>query len=168
MAARLGFGFLSHAGPGVGVDHVASGYIGGVVGEAEIGACERGIGAGGLHVVGGYGVALGADERDVHADAGRGDHQGGGHVVAVAHLGQVDALDAPFLLPDGEQVGQRLAGVFAVGQAVDHRHARVLGQVSTSLWANTRAMMPSTMRPSTRATSATLSRLPRAMWSGPR
>ena len=90
------------------------------------------VGAGFLHILGLDFVAFRADERDVHAHLGRGEEQGGCHVVAVAYVGQVDALQPAVLLLDSEEVGQRLAGVLLVGQAVDDGHARVLGQVSTS------------------------------------
>jgi hypothetical protein len=63
---------------------------------------------------------------------------GVGHVVAIAHPGHGDALErvhvqraigalAPVLQP-GEQVGQDLARVEFVGQAVDHRHPRMRGK----------------------------------------
>jgi hypothetical protein len=51
---------------------------------------------------------------------------GVGHVVAVAHPGHGLASDGAAVLDVGEDVGQDLAGVELVGQAVDDGHARVL------------------------------------------
>src|SRR6185436_19435866 len=50
------------------------------------------------------------------------------HVVAVADPGDDLAVDGAALLDAGEDVGQDLARVVFVGQAVDHRHARVGGE----------------------------------------
>ena len=53
-----------------------------------------------------------------------------GHVVGgVADVRQRAPLGAAEPLPDGEQVGEQLARVEAVGQRVDHRNARAGGQL---------------------------------------
>jgi hypothetical protein len=53
---------------------------------------------------------------------------GVGHVVAVADPGHRAPRDRAAVLDEGEDVGQDLAGVVFVGQAVDHRHPRVRGE----------------------------------------
>ena len=57
-----------------------------------------------------------------------------GHVVGgVADVGQRPAGRAAEPLPDGQQVGEQLARVEAVGQRVDHRHRRARGQLREPL-----------------------------------
>src|SRR5665647_1646358 len=53
---------------------------------------------------------------------------GVGHVVAVADPSHCFARDGTAVLDVGEDVGQNLARVKFVGQAVDDRHARVFGK----------------------------------------
>ena len=53
---------------------------------------------------------------------------GVGHVVAVANPCNGFALDAAAVFDVGKDVGQNLAGVKLVGQAVDDRHTRMLGK----------------------------------------
>jgi hypothetical protein len=50
------------------------------------------------------------------------------HVVGIADPGHGLALDAAAMLDVGVDVGQDLARVVFVGQAVDHRHARIGGK----------------------------------------
>jgi hypothetical protein len=66
----------------------------------------------------------------VHREAQQigGLQPGVGHVVAVAHPGHHLASDGAAVLDEGEDVGQDLAGVELVGQAVDDGHARVRGK----------------------------------------
>ncbi len=120
----------AHAGEGVGVDHV--GALGGrpeVAGELDGGAggTRCGLGAGDDRRVGA--VRLGG--ADHHAHAGLGAHLGErvSHVVAVAGVDELDALEPAAVLADGERVGHALAGVMSIGKAVDHRHLPVLGEV---------------------------------------
>ena len=54
-------------------------------------------------------------------------------VVAVADERQDDALEPPEPLLDREHVGERLAGVLAEGQAVDHRDRRLGGELDDDL-----------------------------------
>ena len=53
---------------------------------------------------------------------------GVGHVVAVSHPGHRLALNRAPVFDECEDVGQDLAGVKFIGQAVDHRHPRVAGK----------------------------------------
>jgi hypothetical protein len=79
--------------------------------------------------------ALGLDlvsgrRRYVHLEV---EHLGGlqpgvADVVGIADPGHGAALDRTTMLDEGEDVGEDLAGVVFVGQAVDHRHPRVAPQ----------------------------------------
>jgi hypothetical protein len=80
------------------------------VGEALGVGDDRGVGL----------VAGRAGHPDVDPGQGAGLEQAVGHVVAVAHIGQTQALEAPEVAPQGHEVGQRLAGVVAIGEGVDH------------------------------------------------
>jgi hypothetical protein len=72
------------------------------------------------------------DEADIHPHLGRADHQRVAHVVArVAEIGKAQLRQgfARRVLQHGHQVGEDLRWVELVGQAVPHRHARVLAQL---------------------------------------
>ena len=53
-----------------------------------------------------------------------------GDVVAVSDVRHLAVLEAAEALPDGEQVGQDLAGVLDLGQGVDDRNAGEPGQLA--------------------------------------
>ena len=59
--------------------------------------------------------------------------QRAGHVVAVADVGDAQALERSVGLSQREQVGERLARVMVLGQHVDHRHRAVLRQLLEQL-----------------------------------
>ena len=77
-------------------------------------------------------VALGAREREVEAEAVRGVEPGVRHVVAVADPRDVLPLERAEVLAHGEEVGEHLAGVLQVGEAVDHGHSAWCASSSTS------------------------------------
>ena len=56
------------------------------------------------------------------------EQERGQDVVPVADVRQPHAGERTQVLLDGEEVGEALAGVAVVGEAVDHRDARPLGQ----------------------------------------
>ena len=104
----------------------------------------------------------GDGEDEPHAELAARDRQRPGDVVAVADERERPALERAEVLLDGHQVRHRLAGVAVVGQAVDDRHAWSTARArSIFACSNVRAMMPSHMPESTRATSCTGSRVPR-------
>jgi hypothetical protein len=71
-------------------------------------------------------VALGPPDPDVHASRSTAEQVRVGHVVGrVADVAEAKTGELAFVLADGEQVGQDLAGVELVGQRVDDRHAAV-------------------------------------------
>ena len=123
--AHVVLGLVAHGGPGVGEHHV--GALDG--GHRVAHELERGARA----VLLGSGLALGEDLRVDLEALGRGDAHvhageraalevGVGHVVAVAHIGELQALERLAVLDEREEVGQDLAGVVGVGEGVDHRH----------------------------------------------
>ncbi len=64
----------------------------------------------------------------MHAEAGREPHQRVADVVAVAEVGEPDALEATEPLADRHRVGECLQRVGEVGEPVDHRDRGVLGE----------------------------------------
>lgn len=123
------FSFLTHADPGVGVDDVGiledvAGFAGG--GEIEIGGlAHHTIEEGGFEFEAG-----GRGDAEFNLEAGAGDHEGAGHVVAVADVGEgfsVEAAGAEVFF-DGEEIGHGLAGVGVIGEAVDDGDGGELGE----------------------------------------
>ena len=76
-------------------------------------------------------VGRGHGEPQPHLAAAFG--QAAGHVVAIAHVGQCPAFDAAEDFLQRVQVGQRLAGMGQVGQAVDDRASAIFGQLGQSV-----------------------------------
>jgi len=68
-------------------------------------------------------------DRHVDAVAGPGEDQRIRHVVAIADVGEPDATKPSLVFENGHVVGNRLAGMAEVREAVDDRHARVLGHL---------------------------------------
>ena len=76
-------------------------------------------------------------DHDVHAGERPGFHQRVRDVVAVADVGDAGALEAPEPLPDGQEIGQGLAGMMVVGEGVDDRLLGGGSAISSSTaWAN--------------------------------
>src|SRR5690606_29761241 len=122
-AAGVVLGFVAHAGPDVGGDQVgaAAGFDGVV--ELAQHAGGRGAHAGRVELVAARG-------RHVQREA---QHFGGlqpgvRHIVGVADPGHRLAGYGAAVFDIGEDIGQDLARVKLVGQAVDDRHARVRGK----------------------------------------
>jgi hypothetical protein len=112
-AARVGGVLVAHADPDVGVDGMRPGdRLGRVARQQRAGA------------VAGQLVAL--RRRDRHLDAGdRADErQRPRDVVAVADVGEPQSLQAAELLAQGHEVGERLTGVMAGREHVEHGHVR--------------------------------------------
>ena len=123
-------GGLAHGDPYVGVDHVRT--LDGLHRILAEGELRAGLGGDllalfdqrrvGEVLLRGAGHELQAHLRAAH-------HQGVAHVVArVAHVHQLHALKAAKVFADGQEIGKNLGGMELVGQAVPHRHARVLRQ----------------------------------------
>ena len=123
LHAHFLLGLHAHRRPSVRDDHVR--VLRGlhrVVGEEEVrvALCK------GEHVRV-RAVALGGRDRDLHAGLEAADDQRVRHVVAVADVAHLEALEHRELLADGHQVSQHLAGMAEIGQAVDDRdHAEAL------------------------------------------
>ena len=118
--------FLPHAGPDIGVDDISIGdRLAGVFGAEYPGAGADGIALRQIERFIINSVAGRGGNTEIHAGQRGRQHQAAGYVVAIADEGQSETAQVPFLLADGKQVGQRLAGVFAVGEGVYHRHAGI-------------------------------------------
>jgi hypothetical protein len=119
-AALLVLGLEAHRGPHVGGDEIGAAHRIHRVGEllVMVGAVEAG--ALGLDFVAGR-------RRHMHVEAEHlGRLQPGvADVVGVADPGHRPAGDRAAMLDEGVDVGEDLAGMVFVGQAVDHRHARM-------------------------------------------
>ena len=68
-----------------------------------------------------------ATDAHVHAQQGAAEQQRVGHVVAVAHVAEGQALELAEGLLQGEVIGEGLAGVLQVGEGVDHRDRGPVG-----------------------------------------
>ncbi len=129
LQASLGSLLLPHAHPDVGVDHVGPAHgSGGIAPQLDFASALGRKSLAQIHHVVTKLVPLWRGQGHIHAHLGRGEQQRGGHVVAVAHVGQLHILQLPPFLPDGEEVRQSLARVVVIGQAVDDRHPRISGQ----------------------------------------
>ena len=116
-AATFRLGLVPHADPDVGVDRIGAGDgVAGVVGQ--LGAVAL------LELVAGR-------RRDHDLDPGEltRNRKRTGDVVAVADVGEPQAIEVPEALAQGEQIGERLAGVVQGGQGVDHGDRRLARQL---------------------------------------
>ena len=124
------FGFLAHADPGIGVDDVgaaltASQRVVTGVGEIEVGnLAHDAVDEFGLEL-----VTRGGGDAESYAEAGAGDHQGAGDVVAIADVGEGEAGEFAEVFVNGHEVGHGLAGVGVIGEAVDDGDFGVGGEV---------------------------------------
>ena len=119
--------FLPHARPDVGVDG-----CGVLDGRDRVGRLlDLGIGEDVAEVVAEGLVkleALGSGEDKPHSQQATDDRQRPGDVVAVADKRQRQAGEPADMGAEGVEIGEGLAGMAVVGEAVDHRHARDGGE----------------------------------------
>src|SRR4051812_27341710 len=121
LAARRRLGLVvAHAHPDVGVERVrALGRSGGVA-----------RGAGAVRGVALVRPQLGRRrDDDLHPRQGAEQHQRVRHVVAVADVDEPHPVEPAEPLAQRQQVGERLARVVLRREHVDHRHARVRGEL---------------------------------------
>ena len=123
LSAHVGFGFLSHRRPRVGVDGIGAGDGIGRVAEEPQAARRAAPVRRLLDDRRRQLIARGACDVAVDAEHRRGMRQRRGDVVAVADEGQRAAGERsePFLQRD--EISQRLARMLFVGQRVDHVEA---------------------------------------------
>ena len=121
FAAFFVFGFKAHAGPDIGGDQVSP--TGGLhrIGEGLEMRCAIQIGAFRLDFVAGW-------RGDMHIKVQHlGCLQPGiADIVTVAYPGHGFTLYRASVLNKGKNIGQNLTGMVFVGQAVNHRHTRIL------------------------------------------
>ncbi len=129
VAAFDRFLLLAHAGPDVGIDGVgAIDGFGGVVGDEEGGSGDSGQAFRLPDDLGIWGVAGRAGEGEIHAEAGGGEHERLGHVVAIADEGELEALQDAEAFADGLHVGEGLAGMIGVAEGVDDGNGGPVGE----------------------------------------
>ena len=117
---------LAHGGPHVGEHHVDPRR--GLQGIPHQGEPVARLPGEGQHI--GVGViALGAGHGHLHAHLQAAHNEGVDHVVAVADEAHLQPLQPSLALPDGHEVGQHLAGVGEVGEAVDDGDVGIPGQL---------------------------------------
>src|ERR1700676_2313767 len=124
------FLFVSHARPGISINRIGSGN-----GFARVGQdAERSLGLvrNGLRHGDDYGietVGLRRRDRNFRAHRGARQKQRVRHIVAVANVGKMNLGEIAEMLVQGEEVGERLAGMFEFAQRVDDRNAGVSGHL---------------------------------------
>ncbi len=69
----------------------------------------------------------------MYAEVGADQQQRGRHVVAIANIGQPQAIGLAEMLADGQNVGHGLAGVPVIAEAVNHRDGGPLRQFANVL-----------------------------------
>ncbi len=127
---------VAHAVEGVRVDDVGAreGLLE-VVGDHHLRAPLLGVLLGEVHDHLRGSPALGDGDVAVHPHEAACHHQGLADVVGVADVGELVPLDLALVLPDGEEVGEPLAGVGEVGEGVDDGVLHVLGVLLDDLLA---------------------------------
>ena len=122
------FRLVPHTGPDIGINQVGIAHGGRRVMQRLY---RRRIAAPFLRPFqsgGVQGVARRGSDAEIHPQGGQGQGQAAGHIVAVANVSQPTPGQAALILNDSGQVGHYLAGMFPVGQGIDHRHGGALGQ----------------------------------------
>ena len=126
--------FLAHAGPYIGIEH-----IGALSSLEEIllyGNAAAGLGSVLLRQTQDFRIrliALRAGADHVHANLGAGKHQRVCHVIAIAYINQLTAFEHLHLLLNSEDIGQSLAGMQQIGQAVDNGNACIFSQLNNGI-----------------------------------
>ena len=120
--AHLAVVFVAHAGP-----HIREHEVGAVGGLRRVIADHRAL-ATGLENLGVGPVALGRGDAQIEVEQTGGQQIGVAHVVAIADPGHGLAGDVAAVFLEGLKVREHLAGMQAVGEAVDHRHAGIGGE----------------------------------------
>src|SRR6266481_1223545 len=120
------FLFVSHARPGISINRIGSGN-----GFARVGQdAERSLGliCNGLRHGDDNGiepVGLRSSDGNFRAYRGARQKQRVRHVVAIAHIGEMNLREIAEVLMEGEKVRERLAGMFEFAQRIDDRNAGV-------------------------------------------
>ena len=73
--------------------------------------------------------ALGTGDRDLHAHGQAARDERIRHIVAVAHIAELQAFERALVFAHGHQVGEHLAGVRIVGKPVDDGNGAELGEI---------------------------------------
>ena len=130
MRAQVRRVLLAHAGPHVRIHGVcAARRLHRIVEDSNRGAAFTGEG---LRVLDDVRLGLKARRRrdaHRHPELRRHRQEGMAHIIPVAHIGELQAVESPQLLPQREEVAQGLAGVQQVRKGVDHGDGSVPGEL---------------------------------------
>jgi hypothetical protein len=124
LDAIVGFDFLAHGDPDIGVEDI--GVVGGgadivgAVDPAGTGTGEKG----GLRLEG-----FGGGDAEFETEASSSEEPGAGDVAtAIADEGDDAIADGAEFFLDREQIGEDLAGMFLIGEGIDGGDAGVVGE----------------------------------------
>ncbi len=127
LLARQFFRLIAHARPHIGSDEVrALAGLPRIVELAQVRDLRRAQGVARAVLL--DAIAFRPGEVQGETEHFRGLQPGVEHIVGVADPGHGLALDRAAMLDIGHDIGEDLAGMKLVGQAVDHRHARIRGE----------------------------------------
>ena len=120
------FAFLTHRSPDVGFENVCIGcHLFDIVADAEVASVLLSK----CHDVRMRVITFRACNRDFHTNSQCADDQRVCHIVAVADVAEIQAVECTLIFTDGHQVSQNLTGMCIVGQAVDNRDAAETSQI---------------------------------------
>ena len=73
-------------------------------------------------------VARRGGNAEIHPHRRQCQSQAARHIVAIADVSQLAPRQIALIFGDGRQIGHCLAGMFPIGQGIDHRHGGIFGQ----------------------------------------
>ena len=74
-------------------------------------------------------VARRGGDSEIHPHGRQRQAQAARHIVAIADISQLAPRQITLIFGDGRQIGHDLAGMFPIGQGIDHRHGGIFGQL---------------------------------------
>ena len=115
---------LPHTDPDIGIDHIGVFHRdAGVGADFDCGTGLLRLDSSQIHDASIRLIPRRTAHGNRHAGLGRSLNERIRHIVAVTDIRDLDTLQAPFSFLNGQQVGQGLAGMIQIGEAVDDRNA---------------------------------------------
>lgn len=122
-----GFGFLSHAGPDIGVDEIGIAEGGGGIGRlGDLGLWAMGLELFEPGIL--KEVAIDAEESKSHAGEAGGEGERAADVIGISDVGDLFADAGVDRFLHGHEIGEGLAGVSCIGEPVDDGECVVAGE----------------------------------------